>query len=119
MSTTLVHLEDHTMLWTATTTARSSGDVVVRVNTVGICKVDIAAAGTGAVYIRGVHNVTKTTASAFAVGDSVYWEATSLGFSLVATGNQYAGRVYSVSTAGQTTAQILLNFGTKPVGTAL
>ena len=112
MSTTLVHLEDHTMLYTCTTSeTQSSGNVVEMVDTVGICKVDIVAAGTGAVYVRGVHTITKSTAAAWAVGDSVYYDTTDGNFNLVATANSYAGRVFTAATTTEASAKILLNFG--------
>jgi predicted RecA/RadA family phage recombinase len=111
MSTTLEHLDDSTMLFTATTTTKSSGDVVVMTDMIGIAKVDFAAAGTGAVYIRGVHNLSKNTGVPFAVGDSAYWDVTDGEFNLVATNNFYGGKVYSASTTAQATCQLILNLG--------
>lgn len=110
MSTSLVHLEDHTMLFTATTTAKSSGDVCVIGDMVGLAKVDIAATGTGAVYLRGVHTLTKSTAAPWTLGDSVYYDETDSNFNLVATNNIYAGKVYATATTGEATAKVILNF---------
>ena len=49
--------------------------------------------------------------AAFAQGDSAYWDATDGNFNLVATNNQYAGKVYKASTATQTDCWIALNLG--------
>jgi hypothetical protein len=62
MSTTLVHEEMNTLLYTCTASeTQSAGNILEMTDTIGICKVDIAAGGTGAVWIGGVHRVTKLT----------------------------------------------------------
>lgn len=103
--------DEHTVLFTATTTARSSGDVVLITEMIGVCLMDIAAAGTGPVQTEGVFNLTKSTAAAFAQGDSVYWDVTDGNFNLVATANYFAGKVHVATTAGDTDCYIRLNFG--------
>lgn len=108
MSTTLVHLDDTTMLFTATTTAKSSGDICVIGDMVGIAKVDIAAAGTGAVYIRGVHTVAKRTNAPWTLGDSTFYSTASAVFSLVETGNIYGGKVYATATTTQATGKVIM-----------
>ena len=108
MSTTLVHLDDTTMLFTATTTAKSSGDVCVIGDMIGIAKVDIAAAGTGAVYIRGVHSLTKRTNAPWTLGDSVYYATSTGNFSLVETSNVFAGKVYATATTTEATGKVIL-----------
>ena len=111
MSTTMYYPEDNTFLFTATTTARSSGDVVVMTDMIGVCKVDIAAAGTGAVYVRGVHHLSKNTGTAFAQGDSVYWDRTDGEFNAVATNNLFAGKVAVATTTSDADCYIALNLG--------
>ena len=103
--------EDHTFLFTATTTAKSSGDVCLMTEIVGIALADIDAAGTGSCAVRGVWTMTKGTAAAFPVGDSAYYASGTGKLSLTATSNYYTGKVYTAATTGQTTVEVVLNFG--------
>ena len=109
MATTLVHAEMDTILFTATTTAKSSGDICEIGELVGIAKVDIAAAGTGAAAISGVWAISKNTGVPITQGDSVYWDTTDAELNLVATNNHYAGKAYAVVTTAQATVNVLLN----------
>jgi predicted RecA/RadA family phage recombinase len=106
MSTKLVHLEDHTILFTATTTARATNDAFVIGTIVGIAKVAIAAAGTGACYVRGVHSVTKQTDKNFSLGDKVFYSGTK--FTQTSTSNTFAGIAFVAATTGEATGKVML-----------
>jgi len=110
MSTTMTRPLDGTMLFTATTTAKSSGDICVMTEIIGIAKVDIAAAGTGAAFVSDVHTLTKRTNAAFTVGEKVYYVAASAFVVSVASSNIYAGVVYTAATATEATCSVALNF---------
>jgi len=116
MSTTLVHLEDSTMLFTATTTTKSSGDICVMTDMIGIAKVDIAAAGTGAAYVRGVHTLTKRTDAPWTLGDSLYYATATGNICTHKTSNLYAGKAYATATTTEATCEVVLNLGSTPVG---
>jgi len=116
MSTTLIHPEDSTMLFTATTTAKSSGDMCVMTSMIGVAKVAIAAAGTGAVYISGVHTLTKRTDAPWTLGAPLYYASATGSICTHKTSNYYAGRAYATATTTQATGSVVLNFGSTPVG---
>ena len=91
----------------------SSGDVVDLGDIYGIALLDIANAATGVLMIDGEHVLTATTASAWAIGDDVYWDSSNE--ALIETGGssyKYIGKATRAKTAtSDTTNRIKLNFG--------
>jgi len=109
MSTTLLFLEDHTVLFTNATAAKSSGDVVDIGERVGILKGDVTTTGTVAAYVRGVHQgLAKTTGTDLAAGEKVFWDTSASVFTTVSTGNVAAGYAYAAATTGAATVSVAL-----------
>jgi predicted RecA/RadA family phage recombinase len=94
----------------------ASGAVVLIGALVGIATTAATASGqTIAVKVSGVWQVTKIGSQAWTIGQRVYWDAGNSRFTIVATGNTFAGVAYEAvgSGAGETTGKIRLN-GTAP-----
>lgn len=56
----------------------SVGDVIDLTSRIGVALTDIADTEVGAVDLEGVYELTATTATAFSVGDAVYWDGSAL-----------------------------------------
>lgn len=110
MSTTLLYLEDHTVLFTNATAKKTSGAVVEigAEKLIGVIKGDVTTTGTVAAYIRGVHELAKTASTDLAAGEKVFWDTSASKFTTVSTGNVAAGFAYAAATTGATTAKIVL-----------
>jgi predicted RecA/RadA family phage recombinase len=102
--------EDDTFLFTATTTAKSSGDICLMTEMVGIALVDISAGSTGAVAVRGVWSLNKVTTEPFTVGDSAYYPPTPDYVTVTATTTSlYCGKVYTAATTTEAAVDVVLN----------
>lgn len=75
----------------------AAGDVIVVGDLIGIAKLDIPANCLGTLSICGVFDVEKAEASAFAVGDNVYWDNAAKVATTVAGGNKYMGKAIEVA----------------------
>src|SRR5262245_19530776 len=71
-----VHGERTTEKFTASG-AKSSGDVVVVGTVAGVCTGGAANGELGSMDLTGTYDVAKITEQAFAVGATVYWNATA------------------------------------------
>lgn len=78
----------------------TAGDVIVRGNTIGIAKKDIASGALGALATAGIFDGVKAN-GAITAGDAIYWDADgdpqggtagTGALTTTATGNNYAGR---------------------------
>lgn len=71
---------------------------------------DLANAEQGAVYIRGVHTLAKTTGTAWTQGQQLYWDDS--GKKVTHTSNSAAniaiGTAYVAAASGDATGQVLL-----------
>jgi predicted RecA/RadA family phage recombinase len=101
--------KDNSVLYTNAGSAISSGDVVVLVNRIGVAAKDIAATtGTGTVMLEGVYELAKTTGTAYAVGDLLFWDAGAGKLTKTATANTWAGIATESASSGATVARVAL-----------
>ena len=105
---TFVH-EGKRISYTNTSTALSSGDVVVLgSNRIGVCVADIeATSGVGEVSVAGVHVLDATVADDWSSGAILYWNSTTSKLSDTA-GTIIAGRADGDKAVGATTANVRL-----------
>lgn len=75
---------------------------------IGVAEADIAASGTGAVRVEGVHELTALSTDTGSVGDEFYWDAANSRLTSTKTGNTKAGFLTVAKTNGQTTAFVKL-----------
>lgn len=87
--------------------AVSSGAVVIVGGIIGVAAAGAAAGESVDVVTEGVFELSKA-AEAFAVGDSVYWDATNKLATSTATGNTKIGVATEVAAAGDATACVKL-----------
>lgn len=90
-----------------------SGQVVVlgTQNKLGVALADIANGSTGSVQVSGVFELKKATASVFAQGAAMFWDAVTNGGELTSTsaGNTPAGFAWKAAGAGVLVAEVCLN----------
>lgn len=112
MSTTYKGKGDR-IQYSNTGSAISSGDVVDIGDIHGIAITDIAATtGVGALMVSGVHVLAATTASAWAVGDDLFWDSSnSKLIELGGAAYKYIGKAFKAKAAAATTAEVILNAG--------
>lgn len=100
-------------VWDHTLTAPAqSGDVIVVGDTVGIAITSGLTGDTIALHVVNVFDLPKASATTFAQGDPVYWDAG--GSAATAATGVYAGRVARPAENGQETVAVSLNFGAAP-----
>ncbi len=111
--------DGQSIYWTNGGTAKSSGDVVVIGNLIGICAVDIANGASGIVHLHGEFTVPKVTAAVFNAGEMLIWDASAGKFddnaATPATGDvSNAAIAVTAGTSSETTCRINLaaRFGT-------
>lgn len=97
-------------------TARSSGDVVVIGQQMGVCLGDIAANAVGSVQISGVFTLAKVSAAVIAQGQSVIWDASASAFddnAAIPAAGDVSGCCVAMEAAGNgvTTIDVKLNVG--------
>lgn len=90
--------------------AISVGDVVPLVNMCGIAEIDIPVGATGTVAIYGVWELAAETSVAFAVGDTVYWDATNKRLTKTATSNVFFGVAVAPKDSAGATARCKIGF---------
>ncbi|NRA40482.1 MAG: DUF2190 family protein [Planctomycetes bacterium] len=67
------------------------GDVVVLGTQVGVANRQIATGQLGVINVKGIHQVTKNTAEAIAIGTKVYWDDSNKEVVTDPTGNEVMG----------------------------
>lgn len=84
--------------------AIESGDVVVVGNRVGVAIADISAStGKGSLRMKGVHYLAKTTSQAWTIGDTLFWDTSTLKLTNVPTANtKLAGYAFIAAGAADT-----------------
>jgi predicted RecA/RadA family phage recombinase len=113
-------LQGNSVVYTNTGSAIASGAVVALKDCIGIATVAIpATTGTGVVSISGVHELAKTTSQAWALGDLLFWDATTAKLTNVpvnnADGCYFAGYAHAAAGAAGTTGLVrLAPFGECP-----
>jgi predicted RecA/RadA family phage recombinase len=80
MSTNQVQRGDVIDWVNGTGVATVSGQVVRVGQALGVCLVNIAIAGTGAVALRGVFTVPKVSAAVIVQGEALSWDASAAAF---------------------------------------
>jgi len=93
----------------STSSAISSGDVVVIGDMIAIAVADIAVDAVGAVEVAKEHVLTAETSDSWDQGDQLYWDATNEYLTSTSGGNTAAGRASAAKAVSATTAQVLLN----------
>lgn len=89
--------------------AVAAGDVIVSGDCCLIAHLDIAAGELGAVTIHGgVYSETKATGEAWAIGASVYWDATNSRLTTTLTGNTLFGRATAAALSADATGSAIL-----------
>jgi predicted RecA/RadA family phage recombinase len=91
--------------------AVAAGDVVVQGDLIGIAKQPIEANVLGALAVTGVFDVAKASATVFAVGVKVYWDAANK-VCVTADGggaNKLLGKAALAAGAGVTTVRVRLS----------
>lgn len=91
------------------TIPRSSGDVVVLADMLGICVADIALSGTGVLEIGRCHELAATSADAWSVGDQLYWDTDNEALTNVAGAFPPAGIAADAKAALDVHARVILN----------
>lgn len=95
--------------YTNTGSAISSGDVIVIGNQIGIAFTDIdATTGTGSVCLEGVYALDAVNDAAFALGDSLYWDAGASKLTKASSGNTPAGICIEAKAEAGTTGKVRL-----------
>lgn len=84
------------------------GDIVGLVSMCGIAETNIAKGGMGAVTLEGVWEVPAVTNASFAVGDVVYWNATSGYVTKTASTNVFFGIVVEIKGTSAAKAKVML-----------
>lgn len=87
------------------TSAVAAGTVVVLGKLVGIAKLDIPANTLGALALRGVFAVAKADATAFAMGDNVYFD-TATGLAVTDTSKTYLGKAVKAAVGAADTGDV-------------
>lgn len=102
------------MDWLATAAIASGQVIPMASNKIGVALADIANGSTGSVQVAGVFELKKATASVFAQGTPVYWDAVTNGGELTTTsaGNTPAGFAWAAAGAGVLLAQVCINGAT-------
>jgi predicted RecA/RadA family phage recombinase len=101
--------EGNTMRYT-TVAALAKNAVVPLTTRVGIAADAIAAAGTGDLWMTGVHNgIPCVAAEVYAQGDALYWAAVPGNITNVQAGNTPAGWAFRAKAAGVATVELKLN----------
>lgn len=90
------------------TTAVVSGGVVVVGNRVGVAINAGSIGDTISVQFTGVWEVTKLAGTAWAQGDSVYYDVSASKFTRVSTGNVYAGEASEAATSAAVLGNVRL-----------
>lgn len=89
-------------------TAVEAGAVVVQGSLVGVAKTGIEAGKLGALALEGVYDVPKASATTFAAGAAVYFDASNK--VAVATSNSILlGHATQAAVSGGATVRIVLN----------
>ena len=86
------------------------GDVVVLTDRIGVADVDIPVGGLGSVGLEGVFEVDAEGTAAFAVGQTVYWDAANkhVTATKAALGSVLAGIVVEPKASADTMAYVKL-----------
>jgi len=89
----------------------SAGDVVVQGDLVGIARSAIPAGTPGSLAVAGVFDLAKASATEFAAGAKVYWDATNkLAVTTDGGGsNKLVGKAVRAAGAGATTVRVRLS----------
>lgn len=91
------------------TAIAASGDVVVVGDILGVAVTGGAIGDTVAVDTEGVFDVPKATGQAWAVGNTLYWDATAKNFTTTSTSNKRAGIAAAVQASGDVTGYVKIN----------
>ena len=83
-----------------------AGDIVVAGKLVGVASADASAGDKVVLVTRGVFWVNKTASETFAVGDAVYWNASTKRATSAATGNALIGVATEAAGASATVLQV-------------
>lgn len=89
-----------------------SGQVVPLIARIAIACVDIAVNAKGSIDMEGVYRVAKTTGTAYAFGDELYWDKPTSKLVKVASGTTvYAGMCAGAEISGATSCAVRLQSG--------
>lgn len=89
----------------------AAGDVVVQGDLVGIARTPIPAGTPGSLAVAGVFDLSKASATEFAAGAKVYWDATNK-LAVTSDGggaNKLLGKAVRAAGAGATTVRVRLS----------
>jgi len=89
----------------------TSGDVIEFTDCIGVAAKDAVSGATVAVAMTGVFNLAKVAATAWSLGDKLYWDATNNELTTTATANIPVGIAAADAASADTTAKVLLNPG--------
>lgn len=87
----------------------ASGDVVVAGDILGIATIAGVSGDTVAIDTKGVFECPKATGQAWAVGNTLYWDATAKNFTTTSTSNKRAGIAAAVQLSADTTGYVKIN----------
>ena len=85
------------------------GDVVVLPGRIGVAECEIPAGGIGTLSVSGVYELPAETGVAFALGDTLYWNATSGVVSKTAASNTPCG--WAAAAKESSAAKALVKIG--------
>lgn len=100
--------EGKTLTITNGATAIESGDAVVVGGKLYVAKADIAANVDGELLCEGVVELAKVSGTAFSIGDKLFWDASALNLTKVATGNAPAGVCWEAAGSSAVLAKVKL-----------
>lgn len=90
--------------------AYSAGDVNVTDGPYpGVMLQDVAIGGSGTLKINGVWSLPKLSTDTFAVGATVYWDASAKECTVTATSNTDIGKAFVAGASGDVKLAVLLN----------
>lgn len=90
--------------------AITSGAPVKVGNIIGVALGTAAIGQTVSVSICGAFSgLAKETGAAWAVGDTLYWDATNSRFTKTSSGNTFAGYAYAAALSADATGSVLLS----------
>lgn len=89
----------------------AAGDVVVQGDLVGVARTPIAAGTPGSLAVAGVFDLSKASATEFAAGAKVYWDATNkLAVTTDGEGaNKLMGKAVRAAGSGATSVRVRLS----------
>ena len=107
---TLTRIDEFPTLEVISSTARTSGDVlVIGVDSIGIVADTVASGVEYRAFVSGKHELAKNTGVNLTVGEDCYWDVSEAEITTVATSNTRLGVVARSGSTLSSKGRVLLN----------